>query len=576
MKEKNILENKTIKLDVIKSRFLYYGIILLLPVVLYGFLCPLEIYAGNSSEFLFATKDFIWMFFSIFGLIWFAGSIILCIMPQKISSIISTVIFSLGLLSYIQNMFLNGKLSKDDGSGMDWQLYRTDSYINLAVWLVLFIIICFIPFALKIYYKKIFMYISGFIALVQVVAVFSLLLTSKYDAGLDNKYEIISDKQYLVGNESNVIVFILDKYGNEKFDALLSEDEHFADCLKDFVYYKDMNSTYAYTTPAITYTFTGYENLEMSHYKEYRNLLDEAWSSDQSKERFNLIKEAGYERNLYTLDYGYIYVDAKCLEDVFDNMGHVKLKTDKGLLFRLFVKTSIYKCCPTILKPKFETMYYSYQGVVNYQDGKVCDYYNYDYYAGLINEGLSFDDNVSKKFIIEHLSGNHDACIDENGQRVHPTDETIEEDRKNNQRGMMLILEEYFTQLKALGVYDSSTIIIMSDHGDEYQDFDPQPVFFIKDSNQQFDAMVINEAPVSSEDILPTILKNMGINDYNRYGTSIYEWKEGDKRTRSCGYPENDYEPLVYTGNRQDLIEVMKNTSQKHELTQTYSDLFDD
>lgn len=558
--------------DKLKKQFKYIGIILLMPVVLYGLICPLELFSGNQSEFLFGTKDFIWMFLIVFGLLWLIGTVIISVLPEGISNYIAAFIFSLSLSSYIQYMFLNKQLATDDGSAVDWSIYKTESIINLVIWIIVILAVMIVYVIFKEKCKKIFKYTSLFLIIIQCVAALSILFTSKYDAGLNDKYEILSDKQYMVGGQENIIVLILDKYGNLEFDQMYETHPDFAACLKDFTYYEDMNATYAYTTPVFTYIFTGVQGLEPSHYEQDRYLLDEAWSSDQSKERFNLIKEAGYERELFTLDYGHIYIDAKCFDDIFDNMGQVKLQTDSGLLFRLFVKASIYKCSPTIIKPYFETMYYSYQGVVNYLDGSPCDYYNADYYKGLTNNRLSIDEASPKKFIIEHISGGHDANIDEFANE-YVTHEETEEDRENLQKGLMYLVDEYFNQLKELGVYDSSTIIVMSDHGAEYNKCDPQPIFFIKPANQHFDSIQINNAPVSSEDIMPTIMYHMGIEEYSKYGKTIYDWNESDNRTRSCGYPENDYDPMTYTGNKYELIEIMKNTPQKHILSQDRNDI---
>ncbi|MDE5564482.1 MAG: hypothetical protein K2I93_04950, partial [Oscillospiraceae bacterium] len=45
----------------------------LLPVLLYGILGPLEIYAGNADEFIFILKDFFWFFLSISLILWLVG-----------------------------------------------------------------------------------------------------------------------------------------------------------------------------------------------------------------------------------------------------------------------------------------------------------------------------------------------------------------------------------------------------------------------------------------------------------------------------------------------------------------------
>lgn len=50
------------------------------------------------------------------------------------------------------------------------------------------------------------------------------------------------------------------------------------------------------------------------------------------------------------------------------------------------------------------------------------------------------------------------------------------------------MLEAYLNELKTLGVYDDSTIIITSDHGDvEY----PQIIFFIKENRNPTNYLMV-------------------------------------------------------------------------------------
>ncbi len=92
----------------------------LLPILLYGVLGPLEIYAGNAYEFIFILKDFFWVFLGISLLLWFLGSAVLALLPEIIENVFCAVIFIFSVLSYIQNLFLNVQLMNMNGSSMDW------------------------------------------------------------------------------------------------------------------------------------------------------------------------------------------------------------------------------------------------------------------------------------------------------------------------------------------------------------------------------------------------------------------------------------------------------------------------
>ena len=64
--------------------------------------------------------------------------------------------------------------------------------------------------------------------------------------------------------------------------------------------------------------------------------------------------------------------------------------------------------------------------------------------------------------------------------------------------------------------------------------------------------MRISSAPISHDDIIPTVLQAAGIG-YEEYGTSVLDWHDGDSRERM--YIEHS-EMMLYTfdGDRYDLL----------------------
>ena len=97
---------------------------MLLPVLLYGILGPLEIYAGNVDEFIFILKDFFWFFLGVSVLVWLAGSTVLAFLPEKVRDVLHVMIFIFSVLSYVQNLFFNQKLMNANGTAMDWDSMR--------------------------------------------------------------------------------------------------------------------------------------------------------------------------------------------------------------------------------------------------------------------------------------------------------------------------------------------------------------------------------------------------------------------------------------------------------------------
>ena len=67
-------------------------IIVLLPIISYLILGPLEIYAGNRKDFAFQYSDFFWVFLIIGVLLWIGISLLIATLPEKVNKYINAVI----------------------------------------------------------------------------------------------------------------------------------------------------------------------------------------------------------------------------------------------------------------------------------------------------------------------------------------------------------------------------------------------------------------------------------------------------------------------------------------------------
>ena len=65
----------------------------------------------------------------------------------------------------------------------------------------------------------------------------------------------------------------------------------------------------------------------------------------------------------------------------------------------------------------------------------------------------------------------------------------------------------FLDELKNMGVYDNSTIIITADHEKIMTVDGIQPIFFIKEPYKKNDRLAVCSSPVSAEEFMPTIMK---------------------------------------------------------------------
>lgn len=495
----------------------------LLPVLLYGILGPLEIYAGNADEFIFILKDFFVFFVIVSLILWLVGSAVLAFFPDKARNVLHVVIFIFSVLSYVQNLFLNSKLMNMNGSAMDWESMRGMMVSNLIVWILFAVVIAAIPFIWKKRYRKIYLGITAFISAVQLVTVVSLLATT---IPIRYSERVLSVEGRLdVAPNSNIIVLLLDSVYNTQFEETMSVHPEIAETLKDFTYYDNADCHYFYTYPSLAAMMTGTEfdcDMPPEEWKE------SSWHEERSINFYNILHELNYECDYYGED-DYAVGSPTNLTGIIDNTVISSSPViDYRLLYVELEKMTIYKYVPYIMKPRFEVYDNVLKDIAFFKEREHI-WEDDGLYQELVEEGLSVDVSLNNKFFVLHLRGFHyplrtnaDGTLSEEATSLSEASE-----------GNAVIIQEYIRQLKNLGddIYDDATIIITADHGLDRNT--PQPIYFIKPPHTSQEEMQVTSAPISHDDFQATVLTCIG-QDNTGYGTSIFEWKDGDQRTREC------------------------------------------
>lgn len=512
-------------------------VVLLLPIVSYLLLGPLEIYFGNEQEFIFGHTDFYSVFVRSAVIALFVGSVILALLPEKINNVIMSCVLGFGVASYIQNMFMNTKLSEADGSPMNWESLGSYPVINTIIFFGIVVLVVALSSVLKKQWDSISMAAAGFLSAIQLVAVFSLLLTATLNKTEPSNLQMSGDNQYKIAKNDNIIVFVLDTFGSTQLDEVLEAYPDVKGIMKDFTYYDNADCHYYTTFPSMTNMLTGNE-LDFS--SDSKTWLSNAWNSEKANSFYDILKEKDYTCNIYTTDVGAVYGGLQNLASKFDNVKGMNYWVNTDMIVEKLFDMSIYRYVPYLLKPQFEVLTHEFNNVLIYYDGRGVVYDNAIYKGVLDVEELIINEDMENAFVIQHLFGTHAPyTMDENGNFTENA--TLQQ----TGRGLFAILDEYFNQMKVLGKYEDATIIVTADHGPWSGGLDPQPIFFIKQSGEGHDEMVINSAPISLDDFQATILDVLG-EDYTDHGTSIYDWQSGQTRERSVfmrGLDENY--PLV-------------------------------
>lgn len=549
------------------------------------FFGPFDIYAGNQAEFRFTFADFgLWAFLTAFA-VSLAIFLLLWLTPGKIFSCLFALFFWLVIMGYIQGTFLNVGLNflrGDTGTG--------DSHIGFMIfdtilWILalgLFLLGAFLmkkhtilrTIALVALIMVLGMQLAGCIS--QVGTVFGsgstshdteettcdepLSTTAPSEAGTapsgapaESDTEAVTSEEeeelylstygmYQVGKKSNIVVLVIDRFDTRYYQEIIQKSPDFftgMEELNGFTLFPDNITRYSRTYPAACSMITAIDQVDHSG-QDFGWTADEYFDYAYAHSPFlSDLQDNGYHIRLY-LDPYYGYRTAKPLIGVADNVSgassYVISDTPKlvGNMFAL----SAYRYLPQVLKHVVTVTTASFNTTVQYTG----DYPAYaandaEVFQTLKKHGLSFDGN-DNSFIYLHLSGSHTPChMDENGN--YKGNATIEEAT----RGCFRLIAMYINELKRLGVYEDTTILIAGDHPWAMEDNDRlvheprlSPVLFKPAHADTSKPLVISSAQVSQDNMHASLIKAANIRTERDYGTSYLEVPEGVNIPRSHKY----------------------------------------
>lgn len=551
----NVINNIRVCVKSVTKRKIRNGCISLLAVIIPFFvLGPLEIYAGNKNELTFPYYHFMipLVCFSIIFTVLFGT--FMSVIEDKLHGIICATVVAIGTVSWIQAMFFNQFIFDANGAGIDFSQLGQLSRKNLILWIALMVllVIIYVIVSEKKPELRIHLWVAGMLSAIQMVAVISLLAT--VNPFPEAQWIFEGSDEWKVAKEDNVIVLILDSYGQESLEEAASEDDAFLDSLHDFTMYSDANSTYAGTFPSITYMFT---EKEMPSDMDAAEYVNEAFSSEKYSEFMDRVHKKGYQIRYYIPDtnlFGrFANVDGK-----FDNATSIISNVKYKELITKMLKMSVYRYAPYILKPYFQVWTDEFfGGGIFYSDKWIwpaCG--NIEFYDYMERNGISFSEN-DKEIKIIHLFGLH---------RPYGTSAECKADsnatKRDNVYGLKLMVDTYLEELKKLGVYDKSTIIITSDHGGKSTENDIFPILLVKNSEEKHESIQLSNVPVDSKDFKATILQMIGDESYKDFGLALSD-NTGETRNRVFFYNGNgggfDYKRYEYSGNKNELLKVLEN-----------------
>ena len=350
-----------------------------------------------------------------------------------------------------------------------------------------------------------------------------------------------------LSDKGNIVVFLTDRLDGDYMDAMLEKYPELSEKFSGFTYYQNNVSHSTNTFPSVAQMLTG----EQYDGGEWYGYMKKAWDGDSIPEQ---LKANGYDVNIIPDTITTVGIP-RMMSSFCDNIGYYDRSETKPNYFGEYgvlhgtAKLSLARLLPGFMKGAVACGLGTYPGREYLIPDKVPEdkiipvlkpFTDIRYFERLRTDGLDAD-NENKTFSFIHLSGSHNLS-----PALASLYEPVEgeADVYETTRGDFEILFCYFDEMKRLGIWDDSTIIILGDHGRPPNETDG--MFNLKLKSAITTALLIKPAGSENAPIAYDRYSELS-NDY--FGASVLEYAGIDHSGCGLSYRdviENDLHPERY------------------------------
>lgn len=443
------------------------------------------------------------------------------------------LVFSLALGFYIQGNFLNPAFNSLNGKEIAWSEYKINGIISIIAWILVFVVPQVVYAIKENIMSLIVKWGSLFVTAMQLVSLVVLLLTTH--KVVSNDFAVTKNGEFELSSKNNTIMFVVDTLDASWFEDMLLPNEEYKKSLKDFTYFDDAVAGGAPTVLGIPTLLTG--KIDMDASRDTSEYYKDAY---ESSSLFADMQKSNCNVKLFTEFYYLDYCDKNSVDNLKMEQKYV-ISSRRGFMECLYKFVSFY-AMPQFLKQNLWLYSGEFNQYITLEDN-TSNLYKLDdaqFYQDFKEKGITTQ-NDKDTFVMYHLNGAHSPYVmDENAQAV-PSD-SIGVDSQI--RGIFKIIKEYMDELKAKGIYDSSTIIITADHGGI--DLYSNPAILVKERNANHDEMVVSDSKITFTNVNNTIASST-LKDSSAYGENVFE--VGDKQMVRFHVAPNDLTENVFKDN---------------------------
>jgi hypothetical protein len=496
-------DNEKIKVSIAAS--------FLLSLTLF-FFGPANLYYTNIREMPFLFSN-IWYYILagslVVGLSLF---ILLRWLKGPYHTKVSTLVFALGFLFWIQGNVLVWDYGLLDGHEIIFENYFWNGVIDSLAWIGILI-------AGVLYSKRLYRHIAVLCSLLLIAQAAGLMATA-YSAPEEPEWKNLQHfpdhkKMYEFSTKMNVIIIILDTFQSDIFQEIIDENPEYSNMFYGFTYYRNNVGGFPTTYPSVMYILSGklYDNsVPISQFIKNTSLHNSLPL---------VLKENGVRVDIKT-GVSTIFPSSK----IYDTIDGFSWKPHEGYSAENISEiTPIYRLTFFRFVPQALKRYFYRTSSTKLENPDIED--EYPNFNSAIR--VSAPERIFKLF---HLRGPH-APFYLNENLIY---EDLPQDiagYKSQAKASLKISYALLESLKRNSSYDNSLIFIIGDHGTGSGTdvvSGGTPLMLVKAFNST-GSLAISDSPVSLGDIPKTIADELKLNS-SLPGSSIFSVNETDSRLR--------------------------------------------
>lgn len=463
-----------------------------------------QMVCDNQEEFWFTWAQMAPGVVRVGLWVWGALTLLLAVLPRRAFPWGQGVLLGLGVAALLQGNGLNADYGALNGQAIAWGEYTVYGLINTALWAgILFI-------CLSLRQWKRFGALCVVLPCLLAVGEGGWIAYRAAQAPTPQTETYLSQAGlYTVGTEENLLVLVLDSVDADQFAQALAEDPDLSRRLEGFTWYRNamgLSDPTKYGLPAL---LTGQAYTQPV---DYAGFIAAAYADAPL---YTMLAGDVWDARFFT-DSRYVSLDA----GVVDNLAREELAVnDPAGLTRDLLRLCAFRYAPHFLKPQLWMYSNVFLPYAQAQGESVYEVTDPAFDAWLREEGL--EATVERAFRLIHLTGMHPPYTMDADCQYQAQGVTAQE----QMRGCLRLAEDYLEQLRALGVYDRSAVLILADHG---TDTVHRPLLLLKRPGDTGE-MAVNDAPVSYADLPATYVALL---TGAQAGTELWSIPQGQARTR--------------------------------------------